>query len=113
MEEVLLKVIAETSTSTKGVPRTRHRALVMVGAKIEDVRFGKKMNKTGNVAARDNDIRKRFPIARGSWDLQNLKGWGIRGSRHGMSCPPLAEKLLQAAGMKNCLLRVEGNPKLH
>ena len=114
IEEVLLKIIAETNTSTEGVRRTRYRALVMVGAKIEDVRFGKKMNKIGNLAvmaATDNDITKRFPIARGSWDLQNLKGSGNRVSRHGMSCPPLAKKLLQTAGIEHCLLRVEGNPK--
>ena len=86
------------------------------------------------MAATNIAIRKRFHIARASWDLQTFntvpfyvigskgsvkvhlkpacEGSGIHGSQNMKSCPPLAKKLLQTACMKYCPHRVEGNPKL-
>ena len=133
MEEVLLKVTPRVSQTSAGTDRVRRRANVMVGDRAGDIGFGEKTKRTETLAvmgATGTAYRKRFHIVLGSWDLQNLhtvpfyvigfhagirvhikpapEGTGIHSPSPGAQITPLARKILNTAGVKDCLLRIEG-----
>ena len=87
------------------------------------------------MAATGKAYRQRFHLALGSWDLGNVRtipfyvigthtggirvhlkpapgGTGIHTPTAVATCHPLVKKILVAVGIKDCLVRVEGNPRL-
>ena len=87
------------------------------------------------MAATGKAYRQRFHLALGSWDLRNIQtvpfyvigrsgsgvrvhlkpapeGTGLHGPTAGAGCPAIMRKILPMVGIKDCIVRVQGNPKL-
>ena len=100
--------------------------------------FGQKIKRTQNLAvmaATGKAYRQRFHLALGSWDLRNIQtvpfyvigrsgsgvrvhlkpapeGTGLHGPTAGAGCPAIMRKILPMVGIKDCIVRVQGKPKL-
>ena len=129
MKEPLLKTLPRQNRLASGGTRTRYQAVVMVGDKEGNVAFGVKVKVTkedATVGANANAFQNRYQFLRGSWDPENLETLlfcvrarygGIMVSVKpapqgaGISGPPLAKKILQLAGITDCLLVTKGNTK--
>ena len=119
MEEQLLKTLPRQNRTASG--GTRYQAVVMVGDKEGNVGVGVKVKGTkenATMGATANAFRNGFQFVRGSWDLENVEtvpfcvrvrygGFMVsvkpvpQGA--GISGPPLAKKILQLAGITDCL----------
>ena len=129
MEEQLLKTLPRQSRTASGGTRTKYQAVVMVGDKEGNVGLGVKVKGTKENAAMGataNAFRNRFQIVPGSWDLENVETVPFRvrvryggimvsvksaPQGAGKSGPPLAKKILQRAGITDCLLVTKGKKK--